>query len=117
MLQPLTYSVIADELQVNESTISRVVRRKYADTPFGIICLKDFFTSRAGKDVNYNSVSRQNVEIQIRKLIDNENKSEPLSDQDIAEILKKQGINVSRRVVAKYRKAKGILNSHLRRKM
>jgi len=117
VLQPLTYSVIADELQVNESTISRVVRRKYADTPFGIICLKDFFTSRAGKDLNYNSVSRQNVEIQIRKLIDNEDKTEPLSDQDIAEILKKQGINVSRRVVAKYRKAKGILNSHLRRKL
>jgi RNA polymerase sigma-54 factor len=117
ILHPLTYSVIADELQVNESTISRVVRSKYADTPFGIICLKDFFTSRAGKDVNYNSVSRQNVEIQIKKLIESENKSEPLSDQDLAEILKGQGINVSRRVVAKYRKAKGILNSHLRRKM
>jgi RNA polymerase sigma-54 factor len=117
VLQPLTYSVIADELQVNESTISRVVRSKYADTPFGIICLKDFFTSRAGKDINYNSVSRQNVEIQIKKLIETESKSEPLSDQDIAEILKGQGINVSRRVVAKYRKAKGILNSHLRRKL
>ncbi|KQC03657.1 MAG: hypothetical protein APR54_09230 [Candidatus Cloacimonas sp. SDB] len=117
ILQPLTYSVIADELQVNESTISRVVRSKYADTPFGIICLKDFFTSRAGKDNNYNSVSRQNVEIQIKKLIESEDKSEPLSDQYIAEILKNQGINVSRRVVAKYRKAKGILNSHLRRKV
>jgi len=117
VLQPLTYSVIADELQVNESTISRVVRSKYADTPFGIICLKDFFTSRAGKDINYNSVSRQNVEIQIKRLIEAENKTEPLSDQDIAEVLKGQGINVSRRVVAKYRKAKGILNSHLRRKM
>jgi len=117
LLQPLTYSVIADELQVNESTISRVVRSKYADTPFGIICLKDFFSSRAGKDDNYNSISRQNVEIQIKKLIESEDKSEPLSDQYIAEILKKQGINVSRRVVAKYRKAKGILNSHLRRKV
>lgn len=116
VLKPLTYSVIAEELQVNESTISRVVRSKYADTPFGIICLKDFFTSKAGKDINYESVSRQNVETQIKKMIDSENKREPLSDQDIAEKLKEDGINVSRRVVAKYRKAKGILNSHLRRK-
>ncbi len=117
VLKPLTYSVIAEELQVNESTISRVVRSKYADTPFGIICLKDFFTSKAGKDDNYNSVSRHNVEQKITKMIETENEENPLSDQEIAEKLKENGINVSRRVVAKYRKAKGILNSHLRRKV
>jgi RNA polymerase sigma-54 factor len=116
VLKPLTYSVIAEELQVNESTISRVVRQKYADTPFGIMCLKDFFTSKAGKDNNYNSVSRHSVETKIKRMIDSENKQKPLSDQDIADELKKEGINVSRRVVAKYRKFKGILNSHLRRK-
>ncbi|MCK4652944.1 MAG: RNA polymerase factor sigma-54 [Candidatus Cloacimonetes bacterium] len=115
VLSPLTYSVIAEELQVNESTISRVVRSKYADTPFGIMCLKDFFTSKAGKDNNYNSVSRHNVETKIKKMIDNEDKKDPLSDQDIADKLQEEGINVSRRVVAKYRKAKGILNSHLRK--
>lgn len=114
-LAPLTYSVIAQELQVNESTLSRVVKDKYADTPFGIMCLKDFFTSRAGKDSNYNSVSRQNVEIQVKRMIEKEDKTKPLSDQDIAEIFKKSGINVSRRVVSKYRKAMGILNSHLRK--
>ncbi len=116
VLKPLTYSVIAEELQVNESTISRVVRQKYADTPFGIMCLKDFFTSKAGKDDDYNSVSRHSVETKIKRMIDGENKQKPLSDQDIADELKKEGINVSRRVVAKYRKFKGILNSHLRRK-
>ncbi|HPR18210.1 MAG TPA: RNA polymerase factor sigma-54, partial [Candidatus Cloacimonadota bacterium] len=116
VLNPLTYSVIADELQVNESTISRVVRDKYADTPFGVMCLKDFFTSKAGKDDKYNSVSRHSVEIQIKKLIDAENNHEPISDQDIADKLRGEGVNVSRRVVAKYRKSKGILNSHLRRK-
>jgi RNA polymerase sigma-54 factor len=115
VLNPLTYSVIAEELQVNESTISRVVRKKYADTPFGIMCLKDFFTSKAGKDDKYNSVSRHSVEIQIKKMIDAEDDHSPLSDQDIANKLKEDGINVSRRVVAKYRKSKGILNSHLRR--
>lgn len=115
VLNPLTYSVIAEELQVNESTISRVVRKKYADTPFGIMCLKDFFTSKAGKDDKYNSVSRHSVEIQIKKMIDAEDDHGPLSDQDITDKLKEDGINVSRRVVAKYRKSKGILNSHLRR--
>jgi len=115
VLKPLTYSVIADEIQVNESTISRVVRSKYIDTPFGIMCLKDFFSSRAGKDDNYNSVSRQNVETRIIKMIELEDKHQPLSDQDIADKLREEGINVSRRVVAKYRKAKGILNSHLRK--
>ncbi len=114
-LNPLTYSTIAEELQVNESTISRVVRSKYADTPFGIMCLKDFFTSKAGKDINYNSVSRHNIEIQIKKMIDAEDIHNPLSDQDIANKLKEDGVDVSRRVIAKYRKFKGILNSHLRR--
>ena len=116
VLRPLTYSEIAQELQVNESTISRVVRIKYADTPFGVMCLKDFFTSKAGKDDNYNSVSRHNVEQKITKMIDTEDETHPLSDQDIAEKLKEMNIFVSRRVVAKYRKAKGILNSRLRRK-
>jgi RNA polymerase sigma-54 factor len=116
VLNPLTYSVIADELQVNESTISRVVRDKYADTPFGLMCLKDFFTSKAGKDDDYNSVSRYSVEVNIKKLIDAEDHYKPLSDQDIVDILKKEGVNVSRRVVTKYRQSKGILNSHLRKK-
>lgn len=116
VLRPLTYSDIAQELQVNESTISRVVRIKYAETPFGVMCLKDFFTSKAGKDDNYNSVSRHNVEQKITKMIDNEDELNPLSDQNIAEKLVEMNIHVSRRVVAKYRKAKGILNSRLRRK-
>ena len=116
VLRPLTYSEIAQELHVNESTISRVVRIKYADTPFGVMCLKDFFTSKAGKDDNYNSISRHNVEQKITKMINREDETSPLSDQDIAEKLSEMSINVSRRVVAKYRKAKGILNSRLRRK-
>jgi len=115
-LKPLTYSVIAGELQVNESTISRVVRTKYADTPFGIMCLKDFFTSKAGKDLNYDAVSRQSVEVKVKKYIEAEDILNPLSDQEIADMLQEEGIKVSRRVVAKYRKSLGILNSHLRRK-
>jgi len=114
-LKPMTYSIIAEKMGVNESTISRVVRAKYIDTPFGIVCLKDFFTSKAGRDDNYNSVSRQNVETIIKNLIINEDRAKPLSDQDITTILKEKGLNISRRVVSKYRKSLGILNSHLRK--
>ena len=115
-LRPLTYSVIADELQVNESTISRVVRSKYAETPFGMMCLKEFFTSKAGKDENYNSISRHSVEVRLNEMIEEEDKDNPLSDLDIAQKLRSEGMTVSRRVVAKYRKKLGILNSHLRSK-
>lgn len=115
-LRPLTYSVIANELGVNESTISRVVRSKYAETPFGLMNLKDFFTSKAGKDENYNSVSRHKVELKIKKYIDDEDINNPISDLELADMLREEGMTVSRRVVAKYRKKLGILNSHLRRK-
>ncbi len=117
ILEPMTYAVIAEELQVNESTISRVVRTKYADTPFGLMCLKEFFTSSAGKDKNYDAVSRQMVEKNIRELVENEDRKKPISDQNIANVLKERGISVSRRVIAKYREEMGILNSRLRRKM
>lgn len=115
-LEPLTYSVIAADLGVNESTISRVVKSKYADTHYGIFCLKDFFCSTAGKDKNYEAVSRQNVQQQIEKLISDEDSSNPLSDQEIVDILKERGVSVSRRVIAKYRDELKIPNSRLRRK-
>lgn len=115
-MEPLTYSVIAEELQVNESTISRVVKGKYADTPFGLMRLRDFFTTTAGKDQNYEAVSRQQVQLAIREMINKEDKRNPLSDQQIVGILQQRGIKVSRRVIAKYREALGILNSRLRRK-
>ncbi len=115
-LDPLTYSIIASDLGVNESTISRVVKSKYVDTHYGIFCLKDFFCSTAGKDKNYDAVSRQNVQQQIEKLINDEDVSNPLSDQEIVEILKERGVSVSRRVIAKYRDELKIPNSRLRRK-
>jgi len=108
--------VVAAELGVNESTISRVVKRKYADTQFGVYCLKDFFVANAGKDRGFESISRQNVQQQIKKMIENEDTSAPISDQDIVDILKERGISVSRRVIAKYRDEMMIPNSRQRRK-
>ncbi len=115
ILRPLTYSVIANELGINESTVSRVVKNKFADTPFGIFCLKDFFNSTAGKTNDYENVSRQNVEILIKKIIDEEDKNNPVSDLEITQILQRSDINVSRRVIAKYREKLGILNSRYRK--
>lgn len=115
VMLPLTYSVIAQDLGVSESTISRVVKHKYAETPYGIYCLKDFFTSTAGKDDNYESVSRQRVKSHIQKLVETESKDNPLSDQELVERLLAEGLTISRRIIAKYRDEMGILNSRLRK--
>lgn len=116
VMQPLTYSAIAQDLGKSESTISRVVKHKYAETPYGIFAFKDFFTSTAGRDDNYENISRQQVKGCIIRLVEAEDKHKPLSDQDLVEHLKEDGMNISRRIIAKYRDELGILNSRLRRK-
>jgi len=115
ILEPLTYTMIAAEMEVNESTISRVVKTKYADTHLGVFCLKDFFATTASKDKTSEIVSRTSVQQQIKNMIADEDKSAPISDQDIVAILNERGINVSRRVITKYREAMGIGNSRQRR--
>lgn len=115
VLLPLNYSAIAEDIGVSESTISRVVKDKYADTPFGIYPLKKFFTSTAGIDNNFESISRQKVKTFIQKYVEAEDKCKPLTDQEIVKMLKDDGLNVSRRIVAKYRDELNILNSRLRR--
>jgi len=115
IMLPLTYSVIAQDLGKSESTISRVVKHKYAETPYGIFAFKDFFTSTAGRDDNYENISRQKAKGCIIRLIEAEDKNKPLSDQDLVESLKSEGLNISRRIIAKYRDEMGILNSRLRR--
>lgn len=115
-MHPLTYSVIAQDLGVSESTISRVVKHKYAETPYGIFAFKDFFTSTAGIDDDYQSISRQKVKTHLIRLIETENKRHPYSDQELVARLKADGLNISRRIITKYRDELGILNSHLRRR-
>lgn len=116
VMVPLTYAVIAHDLSVSESTISRVVKHKYAETPYGIYCLKDFFSSTAGTDDNYESVSRQRVKAIIQKMIESETLDNPLSDQELVDKLREEGLTISRRIIAKYRDELGILNSRLRKK-
>ncbi len=114
-LKPLTLKEIAQKLNLHESTVSRVVMNKYVQTPYGIIALKDFFSSHI-HDKNGQAVSSSQVKSLIRELIEREDKKHPLSDQDISNLLLKQNnLNIARRTVAKYREELKILPTSLRK--
>jgi len=115
ILNPLNYATLAGEIGVNESTISRVVKTKYADTHLGVFCLKEFFCTNAAKNNPSESVSRASVQQQVKAMIADEDSNAPISDQDMVERLKERGINVSRRVITKYREAMNIPNSRSRK--
>lgn len=116
-LQPLTMKDVADKLDINESTVSRVVNAKYLHCDRGIFEFKFFFVS-AIKSVSgemlHSSVS---VQEKIRKMIDNEAHNKVLSDDKIAELLSIQGIDIARRTVSKYREAMKIPASVERRRL
>lgn len=115
-LRPMTMKDISEEIGIHESTVSRAVREKYVQTPFGTYELKSFFTSTI-QTTSDESTSSQQVKNAISKLIDNENKYKPLSDQEIVKLLNEQeGIVVSRRTIAKYRDQLGILSSSKRKR-
>lgn len=115
-LKPMTMRDIAEEIGVHESTVSRAVREKYAQTPFGLFELKYFFSSTI-QTVSDESASSQQVKDIISKLIEEENKQKPLSDQVIVKMLNaKHGIVVSRRTIAKYRDQLGIPSSSKRKR-
>jgi len=112
----LTMKEVADKIGVHESTVSRTVNGKYVQTPKGVFELKYFFTSTIQTE-NLEDVSSKAVKETIKAIIDKENKKKPLSDQQIAVILKeKHGYNISRRTVAKYREQLGILSSSKRKR-
>ncbi|WP_066366032.1 RNA polymerase factor sigma-54 [Neobacillus fumarioli] len=116
-LVPMTMKEIASELEIHESTVSRAVREKYVQTPVGTYPLKSFFTSTiqtVSEDENTSSSQVKNI---IRKLIEQENKEKPLSDQELVQQLKTlEGIVVSRRTVAKYRDQMNIPSSSKRKR-
>ncbi|MGC8765297.1 MAG: RNA polymerase factor sigma-54 [Brevinematia bacterium] len=111
-LTPLKLKDIADELNIAESTVSRVIKGRYLQTNRGIFPLKYFLSgSSGGEDVAKNSVK----EI-IKNLIENEDKTVPFTDEMIVELLKKKGIKISRRTVAKYRGELNIPSAFMRKK-
>lgn len=101
-LKPMLIKDVAEELEVHSSTISRVVANKYAHTPQGVIELRRFFTSGV-ESADGENVSVVRVKEKIRLIIQNENSNKPLSDQKIARLLNYDGIQITRRTVAKYR--------------
>lgn len=115
-LNPMTMKELALALDVHESTISRAVREKYVQTPFGTIPLKSFFSSTI-QTISEDNASSSQVKNALFQLIENENKLDPLSDQEIVSQLKnKEGIVISRRTVAKYRDQLGIASSSKRKR-
>ncbi|MDZ5472221.1 RNA polymerase factor sigma-54 [Bacillus sp. 31A1R] len=115
-LNPMTMREVSEELGIHESTVSRAVREKYVQTPFGTFELKSFFSSTIQTTTNEATSSKQ-VKNAISKLIESEDKLKPLSDQEIVEILKdKEGMVVSRRTIAKYRDQLGIPSSTKRKR-
>lgn len=113
-IKPLTLQEIAEKVGVHEATVSRATRGKYIQTPQGLFELKYFFSTGLRRDSG-EAQSSKSVQSLIKKLIDEEEKADPLSDQKIADLLKKQGLNIARRTVTKYREAMGILTSSLRK--
>ena len=114
-LKPLVLRDIANDINMHESTISRATANKYADTPQGIFELKFFFTSSV-KAASGEDVSAETIKERIRQLVAGEPHGEPLSDQAIVEILRREQVNIARRTVAKYRQALSILPSAKRRR-
>ncbi len=113
-MKPLVLNVIAEKLDLHESTISRVTTQKYMHTPRGVFELKYFFSSHVGTATG-GECSSTAIRAVIKKLVAAEDQGKPLSDNKIALLLKDQGINVARRTIAKYREALQIPPSNERK--
>jgi len=115
-LRPLNLRDVAFDIEMHESTVSRVTTNKYVHTPQGIFELKYFFNSSIAM-VGGSAVASESVKEKIRKIIANEDSRRPLSDQRIAEMLKSANIDIARRTVTKYREAMNVLSSTKRRQV
>ena len=110
-LKPLKLSDIASQLDIHESTVSRITSNKYISTPRGMINMKSLFDNRANPESKESSTAVQDI---IKETIDNEVKSSPLTDEGIKISLKKKGITIARRTIAKYRNILKIPSSNKR---
>jgi RNA polymerase sigma-54 factor len=115
-LRPLNLKVIADAISMHESTVSRVTSNKYIATPRGIFELKYFFTSSIASAADGEAHSSEAVRHRMKQLIDAESAEDVLSDDQLVDRLKGEGIDIARRTVAKYREAMRIPSSVQRRR-
>jgi RNA polymerase sigma-54 factor len=113
-LKPLVLRNVAEDIEMHESTVSRVTTNKYVYTPQGLFELKFFFNSSISR-LDGDALASESVKEQIRKLIKSEDKVRPYSDKEIEKIMKRLNIDIARRTIAKYRESMGILPSRKRR--
>jgi RNA polymerase sigma-54 factor len=114
-LIPLTMKILAEELELHESTIARAVANKYIDTPRGLLSLRSFFTNAYVTEEG-DDISAQTVKAALQELVHSEDKKKPYSDENLSKLLKDKGINCARRTIAKYRLELNIGNTTQRRK-
>ncbi|MFP4154282.1 MAG: RNA polymerase factor sigma-54 [Halothiobacillaceae bacterium] len=115
-MKPLVLREIAEELELHESTVSRVTTQKYMHTPRGVFEFKYFFSSHVGT-ADGGECSATAIRAMIRELVAGENPRKPLSDSRITSLLEEKGIQMARRTVAKYREAMGIASSTERKRL
>lgn len=115
-LRPMILKDIADEIDMDVSTVSRVANSKYVDTPYGTKLIKDYF-SESMKNEQGEDVSTKEIKKILETVILNEEKKKPLTDDKLAKILKEKGYPIARRTVAKYREQLGISVARLRKQI
>lgn len=114
-LKTMTLKKIAEMVNVHESTVSRAINGKYVQTPRGVFEIKYFFKSGVDNQ-DGEAISSESIKKMIKSIVSSEDSSKPVSDQNIADILVKEGYMISRRTVAKYRDELGILSSSKRKR-
>ncbi|MEP3838337.1 MAG: RNA polymerase factor sigma-54 [Algibacter sp.] len=115
-LKPMILKDIADEINMDVSTVSRVANSKYVDTPYGTKLIKEFF-SESMKNDQGEDVSTREIKKILETVVEDENKKKPLTDENLAGILKEKGYPIARRTVAKYREQLDIPVARLRKKI
>lgn len=115
-LQPLSLADIGEELELHPSTISRAIAGRMIDTPIGALPLKSFFSRSFPSGQNGEAQSQDAVLQLVRRIVNGEDATRPLSDTAIADLAKKEGVTIARRTVAKFRGILGIASSYERRK-
>jgi RNA polymerase sigma-54 factor len=114
-LKPMVLRDVAEDIQMHESTVSRVMNSKYMYSPFGIFELRYFLNSGIQSIDRVDKIASLSVKERIKEIIRSEDKSKPYSDKEIANILKRSNIDIARRTVAKYREMLRILPSNQRK--
>jgi RNA polymerase sigma-54 factor len=114
-IKPLKMQQIADKVGVHVTTVSRAVDDKWIQTPQGIFPLKRFFSSSVATSAGEENVAQDAVRVKLQEIIDHEDKSKPLNDEELMKVLQEEGINVARRTIVKYRQLMGIPNSRERK--